>query len=169
MPPQSSTSKATTPPSLPFQFVNISSPSEIRQPGIRNLVRRSVAIHHQEKQALRRSAIQGQGNVPHRCKGANSGSSSSPNFCQVCGCSLRKKIGSRSIVTGELEEISETGVETAGFEAVVLRATTMDPFGTYPVPVQPYMHILLDHCQYPLSELDRNADKHSKFANTDPA
>jgi hypothetical protein len=150
--PQSSTSKRSTVPSSAFQFVNISSPSEIRQPAIRNLVRRSVAIRHRKKQALRHCATSGQENVLHRCTGADLGSLLSPKFCQVCGESLRKKSGSPSIVIDELEEVRETGVETACFEAMVLGATKTDPFGTYPVPIKPYMNILVNHCQYPFSQ-----------------
>jgi hypothetical protein len=161
--PQSSTSERSTSPSSAFQFVNISSPSEIRQPGFRNLVRRSVAIHHRERQVRRHSDTPRQETVAHRCTGADSGSSSTPNFCQVCGDSLRKRRSSRSIVIEDLEEAPETGVETACLEAVVLGATTTDPFGTYPVPVQPYMHILLDHCQYPFSPFPQIIDKYSRF------
>lgn len=129
-----------------FQFVNISGPADIKSPENRNLVRRSVAASHRRKQVMRRSTAPGQMESCHMCLGATSSSEATPNYCSICGHSLRRKRGELPSNAAETEDAYELP-EARSVQLPLLGAGNIDPFATFPISTQPYMYFLVDYCE----------------------
>ena len=145
------TLKGVDPSSLEFQFVNISEPAEIKNSKNKKLVRRSVAFSHRRKQVLRHSTDHGSTSSPHSCLDPNLNSQPPVNYCQVCGFSLQKKRGGRSVKSdeGEIDSTEKECLETGW-----LGAGRTGPFSTFPIASQPYMHLLVDYCKFRNSSID---------------
>ena len=137
--------KVTEPSSSEFQFVNISEPADMKDSKNKKLVRRSVAFSHRRKQVLRHSTNSAFGKSHHSCLDPSLGFRPPVNYCQVCGFSLRKKLASQS---SKLEEQEGGATETECLETGILGAGRVDPFATFPIVAQPYMHVLVDHCRF---------------------
>lgn len=127
-----------------FQFVNISKPAEMRDFKNKKLVRRSVAFSHRRKQILSQSKDPLLPSGSHMCLHPNFSTQPPVNYCQVCGFSLRKKRGGSSAKSHESEDDYE---EKECVENGILGAGRVDPFATFPIASQPYMHLLVDHCK----------------------
>jgi hypothetical protein len=122
-------------PSPRFQFVNISDPKEIHGPQNRRRVRSLVAQNYRRKQLLGHSP-----RSTHPCLDPDVASQYPVlNFCPVCGYSLarnRTPPNSRNPSSIFPVPIMELNNSTS------LGAGRADPFGMFPIPVKPYMHML---------------------------
>jgi hypothetical protein len=135
-----SQSGTETPPApVGFHFVNISEPTEIHGPQNRSRVRSLVAQNYRRNRILKHS----EGSA-HPCMDRDVASMYPVlNFCPVCGYSLTKNRTS----SDALDNSSSVRAPAVPLNLNSLGAGRVDPFGAFPIPVQPYMHVLIDHCK----------------------
>jgi hypothetical protein len=71
------------------------------------------------------------------------------NFCPVCGYTFVRHRSSSKVPDPYLSAPRQPVMELEPNYPINLGAGRVDPFGVFPIAVQPYMHVLIDHSELP--------------------
>ncbi len=152
-----------------LHFVNLSTPTEGKDEETRKAVRTHVMQQYIQKKRLRETrrvakkpsskrVAQLQCTCARPFSTSSNGFGNNPSVCPTCHGRQRpvaepaldggdgRRFGLQQAVTRSTAHRRRHTIHPA----TILGAGRVDPFGIYPVEVQPYMHDLLDHCEYHL-------------------
>jgi hypothetical protein len=126
-----------------LQFVNITKPNHIKDTKTQKLIRRAAAQNSRKRSVLEKAQ---EIVLKHKSCSLSDEELCKLASCPECGLPLAQD-GNRPNTGGETVKLLWPQSTNQTSLVPTLGAGRSDPFLAFPIPMRPYMNVLIDHCQ----------------------